>query len=361
MPDQLVEWSWDIELVDVDNDWDLDILVSCKLCATSYLFRNDGTGHFTDAPNALPHFANNYDARADGHRRRRLSRSRDDQRRRRAARATCFDQPAATARSPTRPSTRLTGTANPGADDNAAVLLDVDNDGDADMLVASLSGPDRLLLNDGTGHFTLAAGSATPNDTPGSLGIAVGDLDGDGRLDVVQAQGEVAFPEKVQLATSAGRDRHRAAGRRASSSVADRRRASARASTIIRARRASHDWQRSCGSTAGGTEVDDALVRRVPVERRRCPPSWRSRYQVCATDRRGNMACSADAAISVGAPMTPTHGDGAGDDDGKPGGCCDAGARGGCDAGARRGSLPSRGCSSLLRQCQKPIERPTLR
>src|SRR5262245_19517470 len=45
MPDILVKWSWDIELVDVDNDWDLDILVSCKLCATSYLFRNDGSGH----------------------------------------------------------------------------------------------------------------------------------------------------------------------------------------------------------------------------------------------------------------------------------------------------------------------------
>src|SRR5262249_32276677 len=26
MPDLLVKWSWDLELVDVDNDWDLDIL-----------------------------------------------------------------------------------------------------------------------------------------------------------------------------------------------------------------------------------------------------------------------------------------------------------------------------------------------
>ena len=34
-------WSWDAELVDIDQDWDLDILVSCKLCAANFVFRND--------------------------------------------------------------------------------------------------------------------------------------------------------------------------------------------------------------------------------------------------------------------------------------------------------------------------------
>lgn len=61
--------------------------------------------------------------------------------------------------------TRLSGTANPAADDNAAVFLDVDSDGGADLLVASLSGPDRLCLNDGAGVFTLSP-NATPNDAP---------------------------------------------------------------------------------------------------------------------------------------------------------------------------------------------------
>ena len=70
--------------------------------------------------------------------------------------------------------TRLTGTANPaGADDNAALWLDADNDGDADLLIGTL-GTDRLLLNDGTGHFTLSP-NATPNDTDATLGIAVAD------------------------------------------------------------------------------------------------------------------------------------------------------------------------------------------
>ena len=32
----------------VDNDYDLDVMVSCKTCDGSYLFDNDGEGTFTD-------------------------------------------------------------------------------------------------------------------------------------------------------------------------------------------------------------------------------------------------------------------------------------------------------------------------
>src|SRR5688572_20713721 len=44
MPAALVRFSWDLELVDTDNDYDLDVLVSCKRCAGGFLFRNDGKG-----------------------------------------------------------------------------------------------------------------------------------------------------------------------------------------------------------------------------------------------------------------------------------------------------------------------------
>jgi hypothetical protein len=37
----------------VDNDYDLDVLVSCKRCPGGYLFRNDGAGKFTDVPGGL--------------------------------------------------------------------------------------------------------------------------------------------------------------------------------------------------------------------------------------------------------------------------------------------------------------------
>jgi hypothetical protein len=43
-----VRFSWDLEQVDVDNDWDLDLAVSCKTCPTSLLYLNDGRGRFTD-------------------------------------------------------------------------------------------------------------------------------------------------------------------------------------------------------------------------------------------------------------------------------------------------------------------------
>src|SRR5215210_9256645 len=48
MPDVLVKFSWELEFVDVNNDYDLDILVSCKVCSGSFLFENDGTGAFSD-------------------------------------------------------------------------------------------------------------------------------------------------------------------------------------------------------------------------------------------------------------------------------------------------------------------------
>jgi hypothetical protein len=66
MPDVLVKFSWELEFVDVDNDYDLDVLVSCKMCEGSFLFENDGTrGAFTDVTQQkLPQFFNNYDFEA---------------------------------------------------------------------------------------------------------------------------------------------------------------------------------------------------------------------------------------------------------------------------------------------------------
>src|SRR5262245_18025567 len=48
MPDIKIRFSWDLELADVENDGDLDVLVSCKRCPGGSLFRNDGNGRFVD-------------------------------------------------------------------------------------------------------------------------------------------------------------------------------------------------------------------------------------------------------------------------------------------------------------------------
>jgi hypothetical protein len=311
MPTTLVRWSWDMELIDVDNDWDLDVLVSSKRSATQFLFRNDGTGHFTEDTTALPKVTNNYDFEAmdvDGDGDLDL--------------ATINDGPNGTdllfinkgdGTFTDETSSRITGTANPGTDDNAVVFLDADNDGDADMVVASLSGRDRLLLNDGSGHFTLSADQATPDDTPGSLGIAAGDLDGDGRIDLVQAQGEVDFPDKVQLASTAvGVDTQKPVVRVAAGPVLHARVHDHQSPSHL------HDWKSVVAMYADGSTQ---------------PMTWYGEYlwrgngqgatMVCATDRANNTTCTPvvatadDGGIPPDAP--PTTGMT------KPGGCCDAG------------------------------------
>ncbi len=61
--------------------------------------------------------------------------------------------------------------------------FDVDRDGDHDLYFANDFGPNELFLNDGSGRFTRAAeGPLTANGQ--SMGITVGDVDGDARLDV---------------------------------------------------------------------------------------------------------------------------------------------------------------------------------
>lgn len=69
-----------------------------------------------------------------------------------------------------------------------ASFLDVDQDGDADLYLSNDFGattqPNRLLLNDGTGHFEVdAACNCTP--TLEGMGVGVGDVDENGWLDLL--------------------------------------------------------------------------------------------------------------------------------------------------------------------------------
>jgi len=132
-------FTFNSELCDVDGDGDLDLLFdgggSFLPSHSTQLLINDGTGVFTDETN------------------------------------------------------RITG--EPASDDNQVKCADVDNDGDFDLVVASLTNAtEKLLRNDGTGHFK-AVGNAFPGLGDPTLAIDLGDFDGDGRVDLFTGQGEV--------------------------------------------------------------------------------------------------------------------------------------------------------------------------
>jgi large repetitive protein len=65
------------------------------------------------------------------------------------------------------------------------VLGDVDGDGDLDLLVGN-SGQNRLYLNDGLGNFS-ATGINVGSEIELTMNLALGDIDGDGDLDLIVA------------------------------------------------------------------------------------------------------------------------------------------------------------------------------
>ena len=328
MPVDLVGMSWDLELLDVDDDRDLDILVSSKLDPGGRLYINDGAGTFTDESAArLPARTNNYEYEAmdiDGDGDLDLVTINDGPG---LGETILVNDGAGVFTDET--AARL-GAADIGEDDNVIAFLDVDADGDADFLIGSLSGPDRLLENDGTGVFTLDQ-TVMPAGTPGTLGLAVADLNDDGRLDVVQAQGEVGDEsDKVQIA-----DPGVAIDTAAPAMHMIHRAELDDLEVVIRIHdrkspSLAHDW----------TSVELEIVSTTSTEH--VPMSWRGEYlwvttlpagdpdlayRVCATDRAGRMTCT--PVIPLGeielpdAGPSPDAGDPGGEGGG--GGCCSAG------------------------------------
>ena len=289
MPSNRIRFSWELELLDVDNDWDLDLAVSCKVCDTSVLYQNDGGGRFRLVKGAIPASTNNYDFEpmdvdADGD--EDLVTSNDSAEVDLGEHIFVND---GTGRFSDETDDRWPGQAPYGYDDNNVVFLDVDSDGDADFLVGSLDGPDRILLNDGAGHFTVNEEIREGAPTTGTLWLSVADLNGDAKLDLVETQGEVDWPDFVYLGLGVAPDT-------APPIVSN-------AANIQASIHARIDDRKSPNVASDWREV-------VVLRQGKSTPMqwygeylWRTQtlapgtYRVCATDAADNRTCSAPIAI----------------------------------------------------------------
>ncbi|MBK8978497.1 MAG: VCBS repeat-containing protein [Planctomycetes bacterium] len=185
--------TWSLAAVDLDRDGDQDLVLGRN--GTDELWLNDGTGAFTASPAAhLPaRFARTLalaaaDVDGDG-----------DQDLARAG----VEYGELLLNDGTGRFTLAPGAlpALPGWT-TGLTARDLDGDGDTDLLIARPFDRDRLLLGDGRGGFLDAQRADLAEDERAGLAVALGDLDGDGRLEVaIGADG----PDALELQVSGGR------------------------------------------------------------------------------------------------------------------------------------------------------------
>ena len=188
--------STDIDLVDVDGDGDLDIFVAEGTASIEgrpdRLLINDGFGTFADESSArLPPAVTNSsrsdwgDADGDGDLDLTVGTVGPERLLPNDGAGFFLDESAA--RLPPPPALLEDISAE-------ARFADVDGDGDLDILIANenpfvasplAGGQNRLYLNLGGGFFSDETAARLPLRTDQSGGFAIGDLEGDGDLDVI--------------------------------------------------------------------------------------------------------------------------------------------------------------------------------
>ncbi len=183
------------KIVDIDNDFDLDVIVDGKSPQTQLYF-NDGQAHFTENDTLIPSASNftyetewgdlDNDNDIDGII-MSLSFFTEGSLQNFLSDTGTLSFSAAT--------DTMTGLpTGEFEDDNEFVFIDADDDGDMDVITASLQNQqEKLYFNSGTFgpgflHFTPGAGFSTIKDS--TLGMCMADFDGDGDYDAITGQGE---------------------------------------------------------------------------------------------------------------------------------------------------------------------------
>lgn len=212
MPNILIQFSWDLEFFDFDNDFDPDIAVSCKQCGSSRIFVNDGKGNFTDK-RLVPAYTNNYefeimDVDGDGFLDLVTVNDGEIVDQKTWSRIEHVFRNDSAKRFIDATSLLWPTSENTGEDDNNVVFLDFDSDGDSDFLLSSLTGEDRLLVNDGSGKFKLRQSIMSGDPTPHTLSLVLADINSDGKIDLImgQGEGEEIIEERIFIGTTVKAD-----------------------------------------------------------------------------------------------------------------------------------------------------------
>lgn len=181
-----------VRAADFDGDGTIDVVFVAEEDEAHQLFLGDGRGGFTDASDRLPATSQGNalavgDVDGDG---------RPD------IVVGSTGEVGQAAGDPVRPAHNLlflndprrpghfidaSRTHLPHGNDQAEgiALADMDGDGDLDMVVASPHHPNRLLINDGSGHFSDASDRLDLRVPLETRDVKVVDVNGDGRKDIV--------------------------------------------------------------------------------------------------------------------------------------------------------------------------------